>query len=410
MMTRTWRKIGFGSVVMALAVSGCKAPDADGNTSNDASTTATANTTNTSANISKAPSYEGSDILLGEYASLSGGTATFGKSSHNGTLLAVEEANKTGGVLGKKIRVQVEDDASKPDQAAQAVIKLINSDKVLAVLGEVASSRSLAAAPICQAAGVPMISPSSTNPKVTKVGNYIFRTCFIDPYQGPVISQFAKTTLKAKTGAILQDVKNAYSVGLTQTISDDFNQGAKIVKTESFQEGDKDFRAQLTSIKAANPDVIFIPAYYNEVGLIARQARSLGIKATLLGCDGWDSEKLMEIGRDAMEGSYFSNHYSPQSKDPRVVKFVAAYQTKFGEVPDALAAVGYDAAKIMIDSIKRAGGTDRDKIRDAIASTKKFPGVTGDITIDKDRNAIKPIVILQIKGGAYNYVTTIKPE
>ena len=409
-----WRWSAIGALLIGAA-SGCKAPETANNTVSTADTSniandATSNNAGSAATVSSAAPYEGSDILLGEYASLSGGTATFGKSSSNGTALAVEEINKTGGVLGKKIRVRVEDTASKPEGAASAVTKLINSDKVLAVLGEVASSRSLAAAPICQAAGVPMISPSSTNPKVTQVGDFIFRTCFIDPYQGPVIAKFAKGTLKAKTGAILQDVKNAYSVGLTETIAGEFNKGAKIVATESFQEGDKDFRAQLTSIKRANPDVLFVPAYYNEVGLIARQARSLGIKSVMLGTDGWDSEKLTEIGRDAIEGSYFSNHYSPQSKDPRVVRFVTAYKAKFGAVPDALAAVGYDAARIMIDAIKRSGGTDRNKIREAIATTKNYPGVTGDITIDKNRNAIKPIVILQIKNGAYSYVTTIKPE
>ena len=411
--TRTqWTRWSAITALFLAGVAGCKAPESAANNADNATTTNTAtNSTDTATTkVGQAPAYSGTDILIGEYASLSGSTATFGKSSSNGTALAVEEANKTGGVLGKKIRVQVEDTASTPIGAAQAVTKLINSNGVLAVLGEVASSRSLAAAPICQAAGVPMISPSSTNPKVTQVGNYIFRTCFIDPYQGPVIAKFAKGTLKAKTGAILKDVKNAYSVGLTETIGDEFNKGAKIVATESFQEGDKDFRAQLTSIKRANPDVLFVPAYYNEVGLIARQARSLGIKSVMLGTDGWDSEKLTEIGGKAIDGSYFSNHYSPQSKDPRVVKFVAAYKAKFGAVPDALAAVGYDAARIMIDAIKRAGDTDRAKIREAIAATKNYPGVTGDITIDKDRNAIKPIVILQIVNGQYKYITTLKPE
>jgi branched-chain amino acid transport system substrate-binding protein len=257
----SWWRFGVGCSLLVAAMSGCKAPDA-GNTGNASGGANTAGAANTAASdeanrVSQAPPYEGKDILLGEYASLSGTTATFGKSSHNGTTLAIEELNKAGGVLGKQIRVRVEDDASKPEQAAAAVTKLINSDRVLAILGEVASSRSLAAAPICQEAGVPMISPSSTNPKVTQVGDYIFRTCFIDPFQGPVIAKFAKETLKAKTGAILQDVKNAYSVGLTETISGEFNQGAKIVKQESFSEGDKDFRAQLTSIKRANPDVIF---------------------------------------------------------------------------------------------------------------------------------------------------------
>jgi branched-chain amino acid transport system substrate-binding protein len=404
---RSWSLGAACSMAVVAAIAGCKQPDngvaggSGGNAATPGSTTGG----------EKARPYTGSDILLGEYGSLSGTTATYGKSTHEGVTLAVEEINKAGGVLNKNIRVKVEDDGSKPEQAATVVTKLINSDNVLTVIGEVASSRSLAAAPICQGAGVPMVSPSSTNPKVTQVGDYIFRTCFIDPFQGPMIVRFARDHLKAKTAAILQDIKNAYSVGLTEVITEAFTKGGgKIVATESFSEGDKDFRAQLTGIKRAKPDVIFIPAYYTEVGLIARQARSSGINQPLLGGDGWDSPKLVEIGKDAVQGCYFSTHYSPQSKDPRVVKFVADYKARFHKIPDALAAVGYDAARVTIDAIKRAGGTDRAKIRDALAATTDFPGVTGNITIDKDRNAVKPLVILQVKGKEYAYVTTMKPE
>jgi branched-chain amino acid transport system substrate-binding protein len=402
-----WSLSAACSLAVVAAVAGCKQPDNGGGAGGTGSNGTTPGTTTRGGT---AQPYSGSDILLGEYGSLSGTTATYGKSTHEGITMAVDEINKAGGVLDKKIRVKVEDDASKPEQAATVVTKLINSDNVLAVLGEVASSRSLAAAPICQAAGVPMISPSSTNPKVTQVGDYIFRTCFIDPFQGPMIARFAKDKLSAKTAAILQDVKNAYSVGLTEVITKEFNDGGgKILATESFSEGDKDFRAQLTRIKRTNPDVIFIPAYYTEVGIIARQARSLGMKQPMLGGDGWDSPKLIEIGKDAVEGCYFSTHYSPLSKDPRVVKFVADYKQRFNKVPDALAAVAYDAARITVDAIKRAGSTDRDKIRDALAATKDFPGVTGNITIDEDRNAVKPLVILQVKNKEYAYVTTLKP-
>jgi branched-chain amino acid transport system substrate-binding protein len=255
-----------------------------------------------------------------------------------------------------------------------------------------------------------MISPSSTNPDVTKKGNFIFRTCFIDPFQGTVGAKFAKENLKATKAAVLTDVKNDYSVGLAQFFKEEFTKGGgQIVAEASYSEGDKDFRAQLTTIKTKNPDVIYIPGYYTDVGNIAIQVRSLRMKQPLLGGDGWDSEKLTEIGKGAVQGSYFSSHYSPESKDQRVVKFVTAYKKKYGVTPDSLSACAYDAAKLMCDAIKRAGGTDREKIRDAIAETKDFPGVTGDITLDKDRNAVKPAVILQVQGNAFKYLTTVNP-
>ena len=394
----------IGSLTIA-AIAGCKPP---------AETTAGDNTAKGGPSrvaATTAKPYAGDDILLGEYGSMTGNEATFGQSSHKGIQMAVDEANAAGGVLNKKIRVQVEDDSGEPAQAATAVKKLINQNNVLAVLGEVASSNSLAAAPVCQSAGVPMISPTSTNPKVTEVGDYIFRTCFIDPFQGTVTARFAKETLKAKNAAILTDMKSDYSVGLTQYFKEEFQKSGKIVAEENFSKGDSDFRAQLTRIKGSKPDVIFIPGYYTEVGNIAKQARSLGMPQPMLGGDGWESSKLIAIGKEAIEGSYFSTHYSPENKDdPRVVKFVADFKKRHkGETPDALAAVAYDAARIMIDAIKRAGGTDRAKIRDAIAATKNFPGVTGNITIDENRNAVKPLVILQVKNGGYHYVTTVKP-
>jgi branched-chain amino acid transport system substrate-binding protein len=357
----------------------------------------------------------GGEILLGEYGSMTGSEATFGKSTDNGIQMAVEEANAKGGVLGKKVRVQLEDDGGRPDQAITAVQKLISSDNVLAVLGEVASSNSLAAAPICQNAKVPMVSPSSTNPKVTQVGNYIFRTCFIDPFQGTVCARFAKDKLKAKTAGVLTDMKSDYSQGLALYFKQEFLKNGGKIKEVSYSKGDKDFRAQLTSLQAFSPDVIFIPGYYTDAGNIAVQARSLGMKQPLMGGDGWDSPKLAEIGKDAVQGSYFSTHYSPLSDDPRVQTFVRDYKKKYaGETPDALAAVAYDAAKIMLDAIQRSGATEpsiegRAKLREAIASTKNFPGVTGDITLNSNRDAVKPAVILQVKGKEYTYVTTVKP-
>ena len=395
---------------LALFLGGCKEPPAATSNSADSNAAPSTSSTTQGGSVTKAKPYEGDTILLGEFGSMTGSTASFGKSSHNGITMAVEEINAAGGILGKQVEVKALDDKSVPEEAATVVKRLITQDNVLGILGEVASSRSLAAAPICQSAGVPMISPSSTNPAVTEKGDFIFRTCFIDPFQGTVGAKFAKDNLKASKAAVLTDVKNDYSVGLAQFFKEEFAKGGgQIVAEASYSEGDKDFRAQLTTIKTKNPDVIYIPGYYTDVGNLAIQARSLGLKQPLLGGDGWDSPKLTEIGKGAIQGAYFSSHYSPESKDPRVVKFVTAYKKKHGTTPDALVACAYDAAKVMCDAIKKAGSTDRDKIRDAIATTKNYPGVTGDITIDEKRNAVKPAVILQVKGNDFKYVSTIKP-
>jgi branched-chain amino acid transport system substrate-binding protein len=350
------------------------------------------------------------DIVVGEYSSLTGTTATFGQSTDNGIKMAFDEINKAGGVLGKKLKVAVEDDQSKPEEAATAATKLINQDHVVAMLGEVSSSRSLAAAPICQAAGIPMVSPSSTNPRVTQVGNFIFRVCFIDPFQGLVMAKFAANSLKVKKAAILVDVRNDYSVGLQTFFRENFKQlGGQIVSEQSYSEGDSDFHAQLTQIKSASPEAIYVPGYYTEVGTIARQARELGLTVPLLGGDGWDSPRLFEIGGDALNGCFISNHYSVDDPSPTIQKFVSEYKARYKQVPDALAALGYDAAKILADAISRAGSTDGGKIREALTVTKDFSGVTGQITIDKDRNAVKPAVVLKIDNGKFVYVETVKP-
>jgi branched-chain amino acid transport system substrate-binding protein len=352
----------------------------------------------------------GDEILVGEYGSLTGTTATFGQSTNNAIQMAFEQINAAGGVLGKKVRVIVEDDQSKPEEAATAVTKLINQNHVVAMLGEVSSSRSLAAAPICQANGVPMISPSSTNPRVTQVGNYIFRVCFIDPFQAEVGARIAWEILHLKKVAILSDVRNDYSVGLQTFFRQTFKGfGGEIVAEQSYSEGDSDFRAQLTQIKSANPEGIYVPGYYTEVGTIARQARELGITVPLMGGDGWDSPRLWEIGGEALNGCYFSNHYSVDDPSPAVQKFVTDYRAKYKQTPDALAALGYDAARILADAMTRAGSTKGDKVRDALSATKDFQGVTGTITINKERNAIKPAVVLKIENGKFVYVTTVKP-
>ena len=355
-------------------------------------------------------SLRAADIPIGEFASLTGGNATFGQSSHNGTALALDEVNAAGGELGSQLHLITEDDRSVSGEPANIVRKLISSDKVVAVLGEVASSKSLEAAPICQTSHIPMISPASTNPKVTEAGDYIFRVCFIDPFQGTVMAKFALDTLHAKRVALLTDVKQDYSQGLAQYFKEYFTaHGGQITSEKSYSSGDKDFRAQLTALKVDKPDAIFVPGYYTEVGLIARQARSLGIKAPLLGGDGWDSPELVPIGGSALEGDYFSDHFSTQNSSPIVQGFIKKYQAKYNAMPDAMAALGYDSAMILADAIKRAGTTEGDKLRDAIAATKDYQGVTGSITLDAQRNASKPAVILEVKDKAFKYVATVQP-
>ncbi|MGZ3461474.1 MAG: ABC transporter substrate-binding protein, partial [Archangium sp.] len=343
---------------------------------------------------------EANTILLGEVGSLTGAQATFGVSTRNGIDLAVKEANVAGGVKGKKLAVRVYDDQSKPEEAAQATTRLITQDHVALILGEVASSNSLAMAEKAQSAGVPMITPSSTNPSVTEKGDYIFRVCFIDPFQGYVMAKFARDNLKADQVAILQDNKSAYSIGLTDVFQRKFTEmGGKVAAMESYSQGDTDFRAQLTAIKKAKPQAIYVPGYYNDVGIVARQARELGLMVPLMGGDGWDSEKLFELAGNALDGSYFSNHYSPDNPDPKVQKFIADYKATYGAVPDALAALGYDAAKVAIAAIGKAKDLSGPSIRDAIAQTKDFPGVVGTISLDKNRNAVKSAVILKIAEG-----------
>lgn len=363
-----------------------------------------------SCNNTQKGKQEPTEIVVGEFGSLTGSTATFGISTRNGVDMAIDEVNKAGGILGKKIRIVIEDDQGKPEEAQTVVTKLVNKDRVVAVLGEVASSRSLAGAPICQQNRIPMISPSSTNPKVTQVGDYIFRVCFIDPFQGYVMAKFAANTLKLKKVAILRDIKNDYSVGLADVFVENFQKmGGSIVADESYSEGDADFSAQLTSIKSKDPEGIYVPGYYTEVGLIARQTRKLGLPVPLMGGDGWDSPKLFEIGGEALNDCYYSNHYSVEDPSPAIVRFVAEYKKRYNEVPDALAALGYDAGRILVDAFRRANSTDGPKVRDALSQTTDYAGVTGKITIDKDRNAIKPAVVLRVKDGKREYVETVTP-
>lgn len=350
-------------------------------------------------------------IKVGEYASLTGKEASFGQQSHKGLVLAIEELNAAGGVLGKKLELITEDNQTKSGESATAVKKLISRDKVIALIGEVASGRSNEAAPIAQAAKIPMIAPAATNPSVTQTGDYIFRVCFIDPFQGTVMAKFAKDDLKAQKVAILASVSNAYSVGLAKFFKETFvANGGTVVVEKSFSEGDKDFRAQLTAVKAAGVDAIFVPSYYTEAALIARQARDLGLTVPLFGGDGWVADELLQIGGEALNGCYYSTHFSPENQDPAVQIFVKKFRTKWaGLNPDAFAALGYDAAFVLVDAIKRAGTTDGPKLRDALAATKNFAGVTGVTNIDANRDASKPAAIIAIKAGKLEFLKTVAP-
>jgi len=352
-------------------------------------------------------------IKVGEFASLTGSEAAFGRSSHNGTVLAVEQINTNGGVLGKQLELITEDDQSKDGESATAVKKLISRDKVVAILGEVASGRSLEAAPICQEYKIPQISPSSTNPKVTQMGDYIFRVCWEDKFQGGVVmTKFALNSLKAKRVALLTDVGSAYSAGLASYFKEGFTAGGgEIVAEQKFTKDDKDFKAQLTAIKSANPDAIAIPAYYGQVTLIALQARELGITVPLFGGDGWEAPELIEGpgAAAALDGCCYSTHFSPEQDSPKARQFVADYQKRFGVIPDAMGALGYDSVLALVDSIKRAGSTDGSKIRDALATLKDLDGATGKTTLDENRNARKPAVIIEIKDGKFVYKETVNP-
>ncbi len=350
-------------------------------------------------------------IRIGEFASLTGKEAAFGQSSHKGTLLAIEEINAGGGVLGRPLRLITEDNQSKPGESATVVRKLISRERVVAVLGEVASGRSLEAAPICQQNRIPMISPSSTNPKVTEMGDCIFRVCFLDSFQGAALARFARQTLKTTRVAILSDVAAPYSVGLAAFFRERFLAGAgQVVAEQKYSSGDKDFKAQLTAIRTAQPEAIFVPGYYTEVGLIALQARQLGISVPLFGGDGWEAPELIQIAGPALEGNYYSTHFAPEVESPVAQNFVQKFTTKYGAAPDAIAALGYDSALLLADAIRRAGATEKARLRDAIASTRDFSGASGLTTIDPQRNARKSAVMIAIRDGRFRYVQTITPD
>jgi branched-chain amino acid transport system substrate-binding protein len=350
-------------------------------------------------------------IKIGQYGAFSGKEAAFGVAARKGVILAFDEANAAGGLLGRKLELITEDNQSKAGESATIAKKFVSRDKVVAVLGGNPSINSLEAAPIFQNAKLPMVAISSTNPRVTEMGPYIFRVCFIDPFQGAVLAKFAKDTLHAKRAAILTSVNNPYSVGIAKVFREKFTAaGGEVVIEQKHSEGDKDFRAQLTAIKSAKPDVIFHSSNYTEGALICIQARQLGFTGPLFGGDAWEAPQLIEIGGKAVEGTYYSTHASPESTAPEMRNFIKKFHGRWaGENPDSIAALGYDAAQLLFDAIRRAGTTDSAPLRDAIATTSGFSGATGKITIDKDRNATKSAVIITVKDGKFAYVETVDP-
>jgi branched-chain amino acid transport system substrate-binding protein len=349
-------------------------------------------------------------IKLGEFASMTGKEATFGQFAHQGTLLAIEEVNAAGGVLGRKVELLLEDDQSKPGEAATVVKKLISRDKVVAVLGEITSGRTLEAAPICQNAHIPLLSPGATAPEVTTKGDYVFRACFIDPFVGTITAKFARDTLKIRRAAILSSVASAQSVGLAKFFRERFTAaGGTIAVEQKFSEGDKDFRAQLTAIRASGAEGVFVPAYYSEAALICKQARDLGLTIPLFGTDGWESADFIAIGGAAVEGCYLVTHYSPENTSPAVASFESRIQKRWGNASNALSALGYDSAMMLVDAIQRAGTTEGPKLREALASTKNFSGVTGLITLDAQRNPTKSAVVLTVKNGHFAFVESVNP-
>ncbi len=350
-------------------------------------------------------------IKLGEFGPFTGKDASLGQLSHRGVQMAVDELNARGGLLGRPVVVVQEDNQSKPGDSATIAKKLVSRDKVVAIISTGTSSHCLEAAPIAQGARIPFIASVATSTEVTEKRDYIFRTCFIDPFQGAVLAKFAIATLKVRRVAVLTSVSSSYSVGLSKVFREHFTAlGGQIVADQKYSEGDKDFRAQLTAIKAARSDVIAATGQATEAALICKQARELGLTIPILGGDGWEAPELVEIGGPAVDGTYYATHFTPESSSPAVQDFVRKYAVRYnGEHPDGTAPLAYDATMVVADAITRAGTTDGSKVRDALAMTKNFPGITGRISIDPSRNASKSAVMITVKNGKPTYVETIEP-
>lgn len=354
------------------------------------------------------------EIRIGLITPLTGDVKTFGESVRNAFELAVAEANAKGGVAGMKIVTFIHDDRNDPTEASNAANLLINQNRVKAIVGSVTSKATIPVSDLAQSFRIPAITPTGTNPRVTvadgKRKDYMFRACFIDPFQGRVMAKFSRETLKSKDAAVLYDASNDYSKGIAGVFRDAFvAAGGKVVAFESYGKDDVDFSALLTKVKASKADTLFLPDYYNKVGLIARQAREKGIKARFVGPDGWDSPDLVKVAGDAIEGGFFSNHYSADDKRKEVVEWVAKYEKKFRIKPDSFATLSYDATNLLLEAVRRANGDDPKKIREALASIRGFAGVSGKTTFDRNGDPVKSAVIIEISKGQQKYVKTVNP-
>jgi branched-chain amino acid transport system substrate-binding protein len=363
--------------------------------------------------VAVAPSHA-KEIKIGLITPLSGDVKTFGESVRNSFLIAVEEANARGGVAGMKITYVIQDDKNDATEAANVANLLVNQQRVKAIVGSVTSKATIPVSDIIQAAKVPTISPSATNPKVTvadgKRKDYMFRACFIDPFQGAVMAKFSRETLKGNNAAVLFDASNDYSKGIAEVFRDAFGkQGGKVAAFESYGKDDVDFSALLTKVKASGADVLFLPDYYNKVGLIAKQVQEKRLKVRLVGPDGWDSPDLVKIAGSAIEGGYFSNHYSADDRRPEVAAWVKKYKEKHGQTPDALATLAYDATNLLLEAIRKAGSDDPKKIREALASSKDYRAVSGKSTLDRNGDMIKSAAIVKIEGGKQKFVKMVNP-
>jgi branched-chain amino acid transport system substrate-binding protein len=350
------------------------------------------------------------EIKVGVVTCISGGLSTFGVSSVQGARLAAEEINSAGGVLHQPLQLVVDDNQSKTGETARIVRKFLTQDHVVAILGDLTSSFTMEAAPLAQNAHVPLLTPTATNISITPIGNFIFRSCFTDPFTGRMMARFALDHLNARRAVIMTDIKQDYSVGVADALKQYFSaNGGQLLDELSFSSGDTDFRAQLTKLKAARPEVVFLPAYYPEAGLILHQARLLGVTVPFLGGEGWGSPVLVQLAGKSADGCFYTDHFSADDTDPRVQQFVATYKDKYHSPPDALAALWYDGTRLLADSIERAGSDSPEKIRDALAQTRGFAGVTGNISLDDQRNATKPGVIVTIQAGAIKMVERVIP-
>ncbi|MFA7343879.1 MAG: ABC transporter substrate-binding protein [Terrimicrobiaceae bacterium] len=348
-------------------------------------------------------------IPVGAFLPLSGSQQAFGQAAVDGVKLAVSQINSGGGLDGRPVHLILRDTNSKGSEAAAIARQLITGDKVVALIGEITSENSLLAAPVAAEMGIPMISPGSTHADVTKAGPGIFRVCFADPFQGRVMSKFARS-IGVEKAAVLFDPTDPYSASLAKSFEEDFlARGGSITAKESCSHAASDFGTQLEAVRASQPEVIFLPLYYAQAAAIIKQARPLGIDQPFIGTDGWESPDFLKIGGQAVDNTYFASHFSAGNPSEQTKAFVTAYNAGYGHDPLALAALGYDAMNFLADGIRRAGSTEAGALQKSLSETKDFPGVSGTITLDADRNPAKSAIVLRVSDGKFNYLETVAP-